>query len=178
MVCDRCISSVERILDKNSIDYVSVKLGEIILEKQLEEIKYINFARALKDEGFEIIDNTSPVLIIKIKASLISLFSKNEFPENFKLSTFLTQNFHYDYSHLSRVFSLNEKGTIEHYFINLRIEKAKELLSYKERNVGEVAFTLGYTSAAHFSRQFKKIVGRTPKEFQNNPSERKSLREL
>ncbi len=178
MVCDRCISSIVRILDMNSIDYMSVTLGEVILERPLDESQYINFSSVLKEEGFEIIDSTSPVLILKIKASLISLFGKNEFPKKFKLSTFLTEKFPYDYSHLSRVFSSHEKDTIEQYFINLRIEKAKELLSYKDKNIGEVAYSLGYTSTAHFSRQFKKIVGKTPKDFQSNPSDRKSIREL
>jgi AraC-like DNA-binding protein len=178
MVCDRCISSIVRILDMNSIDYMSVTLGEVILERPLYEVQYINLSNVLKEVGFEIVDSTSPVLVLKIKASLISLFGKNEFPEKFKLSNFLTQKFPYDYSHLSRVFSSHENDTIEQYLINLRIEKAKELLSYKERNIGEVAYSLGYASAAHFSRQFKKIVGRTPTEFQSNPSDRKSLREL
>lgn len=90
----------------------------------------------------------------------------------------MTEKFPYDYSHLSRVFSQHEKDTIEHYVIKLRIEKAKELLTYKDQNVSEVAYRIGYASAAHFSRQFKKIVGLSPSRYQDNPTERKSLEDI
>ena len=90
----------------------------------------------------------------------------------------MTEKFPFDYSHLSRVFSHHEKDTIEHYLIRLRIEKAKELLTYKDYNVSEVAYNLGYASAAHFSRQFKKMVGISPSVFQKNPIGRKSLENI
>lgn len=31
---------------------------------------------------------------------------------------------------------------------------------------GEIAYTLGFTDASHFSRVFKKFVGQTPKQYQ------------
>ena len=73
------------------------------------------------------------------------------------------------------VFSQNEKSTIEHYFIRLRIEKAKELLSYNEHNISEIAYQLGYASVAHFSRQFKEKVGVSPTGYRNDPTDRSSL---
>jgi AraC-like DNA-binding protein len=60
----------------------------------------------------------------------------------------------------------------------LRIEKAKELLAYKDQSVSEIAYRLGYASAAHFSRQFKKIVGVSPSVYKADPSNRISLEDL
>jgi AraC-like DNA-binding protein len=55
--------------------------------------------------------------------------------------------------------------TIEKYFINLKIEKAKELIFYNEMSLGQIAIELGYSSVAHLSAQFKKITGLTPTHF-------------
>lgn len=178
MVCDRCISSVEKIFEDNGVTSISVKLGEVIIKRTLSPKEHKNINDALKAEGFELLDNTTPVLVTKIKSALVALFGQNEIPEEFKLSTFLTEKFPYDYSHLSRVFSHHQKDTIEHYLIRLRIEKAKELLTYQDNNVSGVAYNLGYASAAHFSRQFKKMVGVSPSVFQKKPSRRNSLQDI
>lgn len=178
MVCDRCITSVRKVFEKHGYPTISVTLGEVILEGSISENDLSLIEEGLKSNGFRLIDSKAPVLVTKIKSVLINLYLKDEIPEDFKLSTFLTKKFPYDYSHLSRVFSNHEKDTIEHYVIRLRIEKAKELLSYKTKNISEVAYTLGYASAAHFSRQFKKIVGISPSDYMANPRDRKSFEDL
>ena len=47
------------------------------------------------------------------------------------------------------------------------IEKVKELLSYEEMTISEIAIKLGFSSTAHLSGQFKKITGMTPSAFKN-----------
>ena len=47
----------------------------------------------------------------------------------------------------------------------LRIEKAKELLLYSDKNITQVAEELGYNSIHHFSSQFKRVVGLSPKSY-------------
>ena len=178
MVCDRCIRTVEKVFLDKGIVPIRTTLGEVEIKNPLLSLELVGIGSALTSEGFELIDSSTPVLVTKIKAALVTLFGQNEIPEEFKLSTFLTEKFPYDYSHLSRVFSNHEKDTIEHYLIRLRIEKAKELLSYKDDNVSEIAYSLGYASAAHFSRQFKKLVGESPSVFQSRPSGRKSLEDI
>ncbi len=178
MVCDRCIRAVEKIFDKNGVIQIKTILGQVEIKSPLLPTQVTNIDNALKAEGFELIDSSKPVLVTKIKAALVTLFGQNEIPEEFKLSTFLTEKFPYDYSHLSRVFSHHQKDTIEHYLIRLRIEKAKELLTYKDNNVSEVAYNLGYASAAHFSRQFKKMVGVSPSVYQNKSNSRNSLEDI
>lgn len=178
MVCDRCIRTVEKIFTSNDIVPSNIILGEVSLENPLSTEDLNTIESNLHAEGFEIIDSPTPILVIKIKAALVTLFKQNEIPEAFKLSSFLAEKFSYDYSHLSRVFSNHEKDTVEHYLIRLRIEKAKELLSYKKNNVSEIAYKLGYASVAHFSRQFKEKVGVSPSVFQSKPNGRKSLEDV
>jgi AraC-like DNA-binding protein len=178
MVCDRCISSVKQLFTSFGYVPLNIALGEVVLDKDITKTDLSNIEKLLKIEGFEHIDSTTPILVNKIKSALITLFENGEISEEFKLSAFLTEKFPYDYSHLSRIFSQHEKDTIEHYLIKLRIEKAKELLSYNDQNVSEIAYMLGYSSAAHFSRQFKKLVGLSPSKYKINPSIRKSIGHL
>ncbi|OLF15695.1 AraC family transcriptional regulator [Actinophytocola xanthii] len=52
----------------------------------------------------------------------------------------------------------------------LRIERAKELLgdpAHAVRGIGEISRQCGFANAAHFSRTFRKVVGRTPREFRD-----------
>lgn len=178
MVCDRCIAFVQKTFRDHGVLPLDITLGEVRLNDMLSKSDLVSIQTELKSQGFEIIDSDTPVLITKIKASLISLFNQDEVPEKLKLSKFLIEKFPYDYSHLSRLFSHHEKDTIEHYVIKLRIEKAKELLAYKDQNVSEVAYKLGYASAAHFSRQFKKLVGLSPSVYKENPTGRQSLEDI
>ncbi|HEX3783242.1 MAG TPA: helix-turn-helix transcriptional regulator [Pseudonocardiaceae bacterium] len=55
----------------------------------------------------------------------------------------------------------------------MRIERAKQLLADPTRakhGVGDIARQCGFVNAAHFSRTFRGIVGRTPKEFRQRGS--------
>lgn len=53
------------------------------------------------------------------------------------------------------------------YIIHKRINRSQQLLSDGQHTIKEVAFELGYADAASFSKQFKKITGRSPSDFQN-----------
>lgn len=82
-----------------------------------------------------------------------------------KLSNYLASNVNHEYTYLSSLFSSVEGRTIENYFIEHRIEKAKELLMYGQLTLSQIAFDLEYSSVAHLSKQFKKITGLTPTYF-------------
>jgi AraC-like DNA-binding protein/quercetin dioxygenase-like cupin family protein len=53
------------------------------------------------------------------------------------------------------------------YLQNLRVMRAVEMLEIGSRNITETAFECGFQDSNYFSRQFKKIIGSTPSEFQN-----------
>lgn len=178
MVCDRCIESVRKIFLRHGKTPGNVILGEVNTKEAIDKDEIAAIDIDLRAVGFSVIDRTTPILVQRIKTALIDLFSRNEVVDGFRLSSFLTEKFPYDYSHMSRVFSHHEEGTIEQYVIKLRIERAKELLTNMDLNISEVAYRLGYASAAHFSRQFKKIVGLSPSVFRNDPRDRKSLQDL
>ncbi len=51
------------------------------------------------------------------------------------------------------------------FIIDLRMEKAKELILLKEFTIGEISKMCGYDSESYFSSEFKRIVGCTPSEY-------------
>ncbi len=65
-------------------------------------------------------------------------------------------------SHLNDVFKSYTGMTPYHYFIGIKIHKAKELLEKGDQSIKEIAFRLGFTDQYYFSRLFKKKTGISP----------------
>lgn len=167
MVCHRCAMSVETILAELAIPFQNVLIGEIHLAAELSGEQKAALSERLKNIGLELIDNHMGGLIEKIKLLVIQKARKevDEKDTQLNLSVYLTQKLNYEYTHLSSLFSAVEGRTIENFFIEQRIEKAKELLVYRQMTLSEIAFELDYSSTAHLSAQFKKTTGLTPSYF-------------
>lgn len=174
MVCSRCIAAVDSIFNNMGIDVSQISLGEVETKNHLSDNTLRNLDLKLKSIGFEIVQGATQKLIEKIKTFVIQKVSEEDLPEDFVLSQFLSSALHRDYSALSKLFSQNENVTLEHYFILQKIEKVKELLLYRERNLTEISQKLGYKSVQHLSAQFRKITGFSPTQFLNS-KERKRI---
>ena len=174
MVCPRCIMAVKQLLNTLGIKYVSVELGEAILNDPLPEDKKQRLSDELKELGFDLLDSSKSVLISKIKTLIIEQLHFAEEPLGERFSAYLSRKLHHDYGYLSHLFSSVESITIEKFIVRQKIEKVKELLFYNELTLSEIAHRLGYSSVSHLSAQFKKETGLTPTAFkkQNKPAHR------
>lgn len=56
--------------------------------------------------------------------------------------------------------------SIYQYGLSIKMNRAKELLSSPDYNVAEVGHLMGYSNLSHFTEQFKKSFGITPKVYQ------------
>ncbi len=167
MVCHRCVLAVEDILHHAAIPFSKVLFGEIHLTSELSSQQRELLREKLDAIGFELIDNHVSGIIEKIKMQVIKK-ARNEVDKTdvkLKLSNYLSNKLHHEYTYLSSLFSSVEGRTIENFFIEQRIEKAKELLIYGQMTLSEIANELEYSSVAHLSGQFKKITGLTPSYF-------------
>ncbi len=179
MVCNRCIMMVEKLFEDAGFPPVKVDLGEVILKEELNPEQLNHMKELLKPLGFYIIDNKRAKLIEKIKTTIINLVHYSDKRLKVNLSTYLSNQINYDYNYLSNLFSETEGKTIERYYIQQKIEKAKELLVYDEYTLSEIADRLDYSSVAHLSSQFKRITGLTPSHFKEiKEKKRKPLDEL
>ncbi len=167
MVCDRCIFVVEKELNEIGFHPVSISLGEVdfgdetLVSSDLERIQV-----ALSKFGFQLLDDRTSQLILRTKTLLLEFVRDHEVnSEKLKISDLLSKELNYDYNYLSSIFSSVEGVTIEHYHIQLKIEKVKELLFYKVLTLSEIAYRLGYSSVSHLSHQFNQVRGLTPSYF-------------
>jgi AraC family transcriptional regulator len=177
MVCDRCIMTVRGLLDKMEVSYKNVQLGDVELHENTTPDKIENFRNALKNTGFELLDDKKSKIVEKIKNEIVSLVHRgNDEDFSMKLSALLADKLKMDYHYLTTLFSSVEGITIEKYAILQRIEKVKELLTYDELSLNEISYDLGYSSVQHLSQQFKKVTGLTPSQFkQLKENQRKPL---
>ncbi|CAM1346120.1 AraC family transcriptional regulator [Tenacibaculum crassostreae] len=71
--------------------------------------------------------------------------------------------------YLNRVFSKSIGIPPHKYLMNLRLNKAQELLKLKN-SVTEVGYMVGFFDQSHFTRNFKLFLGITPKQYQSSIS--------
>jgi len=157
--------AVNQIFDDAGYHVQLISLGEVTIAEQPGEDAIDKINASLQRLGFEIIDDRRSRIIEKIKNLLINLVHYSKEPLNINLSDYLTNEMNYEYNYLSNLFSEVEGNTIEHFFISQKVEKIKELLTYDEFGLKEIAFMLGYSSPAYLSSQFKKQTGFTPGHF-------------
>ena len=65
-------------------------------------------------------------------------------------------------TYLQKVFTAEMNISPSQYVLNMRLEKAKELLQSTEIPVVDIASTIGFKNAGHFATVFKRHVGQTP----------------
>ena len=179
MVCQRCILTVESILEKLEVSATKISLGEVELASPLSETKLKQVETALIKLGFELIETKLNKIVEDIKQLILQNVSDLSGEKNIKLSSLITCKIHYEYSYISDIFSSVEGITIEQYFIRQRIEKVKELLVYEELSLTEIAYQTGFSSVHHLSAQFKKTTGLTPSHFKKlGAQKRRSIDKL
>lgn len=178
MVCPRCVMAVENLLKQNEIDFIEVRLGEVILDSELSKSQKQTLQEQLVKLGFELLDDRNAALINKIKTLIINQI-QSESNNNLKLSELISKKMNKDYSQLSKLFSSTLGITIEQFAILQKVEKIKELLIYDELSLKEISFRLNYSSPAHLSSAFKKATGFTPSEFKKlNIKNRKGIEQI
>ena len=72
--------------------------------------------------------------------------------------------------HLSRIFKTHAGVGFNQFYLNCKIEKAKEILLGSSYTVDHISEKLGYETTQSFIRQFKKMTGTTPSGFRVKPA--------
>lgn len=176
MVCPRCVEAVKKVLEEKQISFENVSLGEVVLLQELDSEKRVELKNALVAIGFDLLEDKRAKIVQKVKNLILELIETSEGQKHLKLSDYLSKQVGYDYSHISGIFTESQGLTIERFVILQKIEKVKELLTYNEFNLNEIADRLHYSSAAALSTQFKEVTGMTSTEFKKmKEPNRKSL---
>lgn len=167
MVCDRCIMAVDQTLRKNGLTPLNIELGKAEIDGNISKDKRDFLQKDLNSIGFELLDDHRHQTIEKIKTAIIELVHYKNNQSQINLSDYLQDKLHQDYSALSKLFSEYTSKTIERYYIEQRIERVKELLTYGEYTLTQIALMMNYSSTAYLSSQFKNITGMSPSQFKH-----------
>ncbi|MFT4833777.1 MAG: AraC family transcriptional regulator [Marinoscillum sp.] len=179
MVCPRCIQAVKDSLTNSNIEFESVALGEVKLQKSINENEKSRLGAELLKKGFELLEDGNSALIANIKGLIMEQIHYAHEPLKVNFSDYLSEKLNREYSSLSKLFSSVESITIEKFIAAQRIERVKELLIYNEKTLSQIAFIMDYSSVAHLSSNFKKETGMTPSAFKkDHKNSRKSLDQL
>ncbi len=165
MVCNRCILVIKQILKDLQFTPLQVDLGTAVVKEELTSDDREVIRKALEEYGFELIDDKRQRIIEQIRTSIIQLVHYEGNLSKLKLSEYLKEKCHYDYSFLSKLFTEMNGISIEKYYIAQKVERIKELLFYDELSISEIADKLQYSSVAHLSTQFRNVTGMSPSEF-------------
>jgi AraC-like DNA-binding protein len=174
MVSLRCRMVVKQEFQKLGLRYIEISLGKVDIAEELSDDKRELLKVNLLKWGLELMEEKKNILVEKTKILIIEMIHYSDELPDVNNSDYLSEKLGYDYSYLSNIFSEVNGTSLQHFIIQHKIERIKELILYDELNLSEIAYKLHYSSVSHLSNQFKKITGVTPsfyKKMKHNRSQ-------
>lgn len=135
-------------------DKVTEQLDAKYLCEVLDEV--IDFASAVSQDA---VPDTTRGLVKRAAAYIDAHFF-----EELTLSS-LAEQFHVESSYFSRLFRQETGENVMLYITRARIRKAQEYMRENGRSLTEIAFLIGYDDYTYFNRVFRKMTGKSPREF-------------
>ncbi|MFT4595312.1 MAG: AraC family transcriptional regulator [Bacteroidia bacterium] len=168
MVSSRCIVAIRQMMKQlDMIERERISLGRAVVGYE-DEQQLAQLIDALPSIGFALVEDDGQQHVEMIKAASIELFYHgNNANSLIRNSDHLSERTGMPYHQLSRIFSDQTGTTLEKYIILLKIERVKELLSYKNLTLSEISYQMGYSSVQYLSNQFKQVTSVTPKQFKD-----------
>lgn len=152
MLFDEIFNNLSKGYHDENLEYVNFCFGHLLA----------TFVYASKT-GNEIEEESNPVV-----SRAITYLEKNL---NRKLSLAqLAQDVGYSPTYLTTIFKKETNYSPMSYFSHLKILKACEYLDYTRMKVKEISFKLGFTDPYYFTKDFKKKMGLSPRNYRNRVS--------
>jgi AraC-like DNA-binding protein len=111
--------------------------------------------------------NTTPHIRKQNPIAESIAFMKSNIDKLLTIQDLATQ-MNYSSSHYTSIFKKTTDVSPIEYFNRLKIRYACQLLSQTDLRINEVADKLGYDDSFYFSRLFKKITGKSPKDYRQS----------
>ncbi|AXH13636.1 AraC family transcriptional regulator [Malaciobacter mytili LMG 24559] len=156
----------KEILEDKEIFNEFIKLCKVLLSNEFyikKESLLIEFITILYKKYSDLQEKEKE---INYKVENIIKYLKKNIKENISLED-LSKEFNLSTFYIIKLFKKQLNTSVYSYFINLKIEYAKNLLK-KDFSIVETALECGFYDQSHFHRNFVKLVATTPKEYKNN----------
>ncbi|PCJ61300.1 MAG: hypothetical protein COA79_06885 [Planctomycetota bacterium] len=142
----------------NNIIKLDYSLRNGLLQKISDQQWYNRLTNNSNTEKIKLQNTIIRKIILYIEQNLNTLNNLNEISKNFSISI----------SQLNRLFKGDLGYTCWEYVIQLKMEKAKELISSSTLSMKEISYQLGFKKATSFSKTFKKQFGVSPSWYRNH----------
>lgn len=151
-------------VSEDLFDILGMELHSLDILLQFDTIKDIRSWLVLKAfEISEYLKGKSDSVNNKLIREIIQMM-KDKMSENITLKD-IAQQFSFSPNYLGYLFKEETGKAFSEVLIQLRMEKACELLKDPTSKIYEIASRVGYRYLPYFSRQFKEAYGMTPMEY-------------
>lgn len=154
------LARVERLSEEMEKECENEEPGkEVALRAKLMELM-VYLARAYSST-----DTTEAHALLRVGNVIGAL--ENDFSKDWKLDELLDIA-HMSRSNLMRVFRKATSQTPIEYLVRLRIQKAMDMLRNTDLSITEIALEVGFNDSNYFTRQFRRILGESPRAFRQS----------
>ena len=155
--------------------YHLVTTSKIFPQDEFEELynieqmvrKYGSFAKMLEDMILHLShtdEEANTSALSNTRFLQMMAYINEHYTQDISL-TKMGEELHLNNNYLSQIFKQETGITFSKYIVNLRIEKAKELLITGNYSIGKTAQEVGFNDYFYFLKTFKKITGMTPRQY-------------
>lgn len=149
MLFDEIFNNLSKGFHDENLEYVNFCFGHLLA----------TFIYANKTSE-DIADESSPAV-----RKAIAFLNKN-LDKKLTLNE-LSKEVGYSPTYLSTLFKAETNYSPMSYFSHLKIVKACEMLDYTHLKIKEISFSLAYSDPYYFTRDFKKKMGLSPRNYRN-----------
>lgn len=149
--------NVKHLLWMIAHEYNHYTAGSDIIMKQALINLFVYITRMYEYEA----TNLSGVVSKSHEIDELAKYIRSNFSYNLTLD-FLAQHMHLSREYLSRYFKKHMGKTISQYLLEVRIEKAKQMLRTTTHSISDICEYCGYSSISNFQKAFKKVTGVSP----------------
>lgn len=171
---------IQKSIDDSVVDFVNIPVDiledKVFYDEYLDLCKFLFSDNYILDKEDMLIDffvkffslylDKSKVPTVSKEFDEIVLYLQNNYKENISIGE-LSKLFNLNTFYIIRLFKSKINLTPHAYMLNLKINKAKELLQ-NGYSIVDTALECGFFDQSHFHKNFTKIVATTPKEYRLN----------
>lgn len=120
----------------------------------------------IQEKVFQVIGGNEKIATNSFQSKATEFILKNL--EKEILPTNLAENLNVSLRQLQRQFKEETNATPTDFIRKIKLEEAAKRLVVGNHTIAEIAYSVGFSDPAYFSRIFKKYFDKTPSEFQEN----------
>lgn len=166
MVCGRCISVLRSEFEKMGLKVDDIRLGSVTLSGTSPLKSRAPLQQIIEKNGFALLEDKKQELLHQIRTEVVRYYQDEiALHQDKKLAVYLHEQLEQPYDSLSTLFSSLTGTTLEHFAVEKRLERVKELLVYSEMSLVEMAVRTGFSSVHYLSNHFKAMTGLPPSHF-------------